>query len=432
MKVIYCKKCLMPSSRPRIVFEGDVCNACRFAEERKTWNYQERRQEFIDLVKSKKRHPHYDMIVPLSGGKDSATIAYKLKHEYGFNPLGVTYGQLLWTEPGMWNWHQTREHVDIEYHGVSQRVSRSLCKRFFIERGHPKQHYDAAVNAVPVRAAVDRGIPLIVFAEHGESEYGGLVLSDDHRRRRDLAEVLENQIGDDPRNWATDGLTDDDLYPYVYPNDIGDTEAVYFSWYHDWDIYENAKFAREKMGFRQARNAHDSMGRPVRSANAKIWCWGDAPSSRRLEGTTVRMRRVWYKDPAWEYLEQSNMIDSRGLAKQWSCPHWWGKSDGSFEGFDSLDDKIDDLDFFMMHIKFGFGRATRMASRLIQRGHMTREQGLELVKQYDGEFPKTYLNDVLEYMHMTRDEFDEVVEAHRNEEIWKKGSSGWELRHPPK
>ena len=96
------------------------------------------------------------------------------------------------------------------------------------------------------------------------------------------------------------------------------------------------------------------------------------------------------------------------------CDLWWGKSDGSFEGFDSIDDKIDDLDFFMMGVKFGFGRATRMASRLIQGGHLTREQGMELVKRYDGEYPKTYLPEVLDYLNMTEGELGEIIAKHRN------------------
>ena len=108
-------------------------------------------------------------------------------------------------------------------------------------------------------------------------------------------------------------------------------------------------------------------------------------------------------------------------------PLWWGKSDGSFEGFDSIDDKIDDLDYYMMHVKFGFGRATRMASRMIQNGHMTREQGLELVRRYDGELPESYIADVLDYLQMTRAELGGVVDLHRNPELWDEHT----LRFPP-
>ena len=338
-------------------------------------NYEDRKARFLALVREKERHPAYDCIVPFSGGKDSAAIALRLK-DMGLNPLLVTYGQLLWTDVGRRNFDRVcNAGFDIQYWRVNQDVSRKLARRFFIERGHPKQHYDAAVNSVPVKAAIQNDIPLIVFAEHGESEYGGLVLSEEHRRRRDSTEVLENQVGDDARNWATDGLSEADLWPYTYPKDIGDTEAVYFSWYFQWDILGNAEFVRDRLGFEQA-------------TNGKI---------------------VTFDDGRQPY------------------PYWWGKSDGSFEGFDSIDDEIDDLDYYMMWIKFGFGRATRMASRLIQRGYMTREEGLRLVRRYDGENPLTYLDHVLDYLDMTENEYLDIVEKHKNPELWEDGR----LRHQP-
>ncbi|KKN35003.1 hypothetical protein LCGC14_0787930 [marine sediment metagenome] len=365
--MIRCARCLMPDTRPRIVFTDGVCNACLYHEAKKEIDWNARKTEFLEVVERHRGSGPYDCVVPFSGGKDSATIAWRLKFEFGLNPLLVCYGQLLWTEVGRCNLaHVAHLGFDIIYWRVNQLVSRALARRFFIERGHPKQHYDAGVNSVPVRTAVNFGIPLIFYAEHGESEYGGLVLSDEHRRTRDLTEVLENQIGDDPRNWATGDLSERDLYPYVYP-DKADIERVgvkafYFSYFFPWDIYENAKFARETMRFEQARN--------------------------------------------WPLQTSFTDLDHH--------PWLWGRSDGSFEGFDSIDDKIDDLDFYMMHVKFGFGRATRMASRLIQGGHITREQGMELVERYDGEFPETYLPDVLEYLDMTREELDGVIAKHRN------------------
>ena len=393
--MIWCSRCLMPSTRPRVVFTDGVCNACLFHDTYAKTDWASRKQEFLDVVKAHKRHPVYDCIVPFSGGKDSSAIAWRLKNELGLKPLLVTFGQLLWSDVGRRNWQRVRNAgFDVHYWGTDQSVSRKLARRFLIERGHPKNHYDAAVNAVPLITAVNFGIPLVIFAEHGESFYGGHVLSENHRRERDLAEVLENQVGDDARNWAVDGITEKDLYPYIMPDLIfrwrdeysgkyESPKAIYFSYFFKWDIYENALLCRDRMNFEQAQN-----------------------------------REPGYHGP-------------RG---------WWGKSDGSFEGFDSIDDKIDDLDYYMMHVKFGFGRAARMASRLIQLGHMDRETGLEMVRRYDGEWPGTYMHDVLEYVGMSRNELLALIDKHRNPEIWKNigfqesmlgEESIWELRHPP-
>lgn len=410
----HCSVCLMPDTRPRIVFTGDgtsgaplVCNACLWAEERKGIDYGKRNREFHEIVQRSRStgHPTYDCIVPFSGGKDSATIAWKLKHEQGLNPLLVCYGQLLWTDVGRRNFHRVADAgFDTLYWRVDQRVSRSLARRFFIERGHIKQHYDAAVNAVPLITAVNFGIPLVFFAEHGETEYGGLVLDEESRRTRNLTEVLENQVGDDARNWATDGLTERDLYPYVYPDaqDIERTgvRAFYYSYFFPWDIYENAKFTRERMGFEQAGHYKAIV------TTEKYLHYGR--ERRRSVSTPLR---ALYENPATQ---------------------WWGKSDGSFEGFDSIDDKCDDLYLYMMYRKFGFGRASRMASRLIQRGHMTREHGLELALRYDGAAPMSYIDDVAEYLGMTVDEIWATCDSHTNTALFDRTDDGWKLKSPPK
>jgi len=402
--MIWCRTCLMPDTRPRVIFEDGQCNACDYHFNIKPKiDYGPRKLEFTRLVERKRRHPAYDCIVPFSGGKDSAAVAWRLR-DMGLRPLLVTYGQLLWTDVGRRNFNRVIDSgFDCVYWRVDQRISRLLARRFTIERGHPKQHYDAGVNACTIRTAVDMGIPLVVFAEHGETEYGGRIADEEARRRRNLAEVLEHQVGDDPRNWATDGLTERDLFPYLYP-DLKDiervgVEAVYFSWYFGWDIYENAKLMREKLGFEQAQN----------------WREMCAPDGVRLF--------------------ERNLILGMALRERQAVDeiNWWGKSDGSFEGYDSIDDKIDDLDYYLMHVKFGFGRAARQASRLIQYGHLMRAEGLELVRAYDGEFPETYLSDVLAYLGMTRDELTAVIDKHRNPEIWTSDGEGtrWQLRNPP-
>lgn len=386
-----CRTCLMPSTRPRVVFDDTgQCNACKWAVEKQGIDWDERVLEFQGVIKQYKRHPAYDCIVPFSGGKDSATIAHRLKFELGLNPLLVCYGQLVWTDVGRRNLHRVCDDgFDIQYARVNQKVSRSLARRFFIERGHPKQHYDAAVNAVPLITAVNFNIPLVIYAEHGETEYGGLVLDEESRKTRSLDEVLEHQVGDDAQNWAVDGISERDLYPYIYP-DIGEVQRVgvkafYFSYFFKWDIYENATYAADKLEFEQAR----------------------------------------------DHLSRVHLYKSGDDANLLTLPDWWGRSDGSFEGFDSIDDCIDDLDYYMMYLKFGFGRATRMASRLIQNGHLTREQGLELVRRYDGEPPTRYRNEICDYLSMSWEEIQQVADTHRNPEIWMQENGEWKLRHPP-
>jgi len=82
----------------------------------------------------------------------------------------------------------------------------------------------------------------------------------------------------------------------------------------------------------------------------------------------------------------------------------------------------------MMFIKFGFGRTTSDAGIDIRAGRLTREEGVELVKKYDGRFPEQYLPDFLEYFEMTEGEFWAVVDSFANTEVLEKVDGRWRLK----
>ena len=126
----HCSRCLMPSSRPRIVFKDGVCNACLNSEEKETIDWMARRAEFDELLAANQTDGPYDCVVPFSGGKDSASIAHRLKFEHGLNPLLVCYGQMMQTDEGGHNLEEvSRQGFDIFYWRVNQRVSRKLARR---------------------------------------------------------------------------------------------------------------------------------------------------------------------------------------------------------------------------------------------------------------------------------------------------------------
>jgi N-acetyl sugar amidotransferase len=361
---------MMPDTRPRIEFDDEgICNACHNAERKKRIDWDARRQEFLEYVdRFRPKSGPYDCVVPWSGGKDSSAIAHKLKFEFGLNPLLVTCSPLIPNEVASQNREGLIElgfdHLMIR---PNQKVSRSLSRRFFLERGNPKVHWDAGVNTIPVQVAVNYGIPLIFYAEHGESEYGGRVLSEESTKFRDFTEVIEHQIGDDPANWVDDEIEEKDLAPYIYP-DMDKVEAVgvkamYFSYFFRWSMLENYEYIKDKFDFKLDPN---------------------------------------------------------------------GRTNGTFTNFDSLDDKIDNLYYHMQFVKFGFGRATRDACRMIQNGQMTRDEGLELTRKYDDEFPDHYHREHLEYLGVSEREFTETIDQHRNSEIWEMTGNKPKLRFPPK
>jgi len=367
----FCKKCIMPDSRPRIVFdENGICNACLHSEKKNKINWADREKEFLKLIEeikshSKKTNAHYDCVVPWSGGKDSTSIALKLKFEYELNPLLVTFSPLLINECGSFNREEvSKMGFDSVFLSPNQKVSKTLSKRFFTERGNPKVAWDAGVNAGPVQVAINYNIPTVFYAEHGESEYGGLVLNEESEKKRNLREVIEHQIGDFPENWVSHEINIKDLSPYIYPSEERmvkkNLTAYYFSYFFKWSMLENYEYVKEKM-----------------------------PSFK-------------------------------------TNPN--GRTEGTFTDFDSLDDKIDNLYYYMQYTKFGFGRATRDSCRMIQNNQMTRDKAIELARKYDSEFPEINFNEVLEYLEIDKEQFEVIVDKHRNNEIWKSARNNkWEL-----
>jgi N-acetyl sugar amidotransferase len=360
----------MPDTRPRIEFDASgICNACiNSVEKRQDVDWEKRKEEFLELIEGcRGRNNQYDCIVPWSGGKDSSSIAYRLKFDFGLNPLLITFSPLIPNEIGFHNREQILkcgfDHIFVR---PNQAVSRGLARRFFIERGNPKVHWDAGVNSVPIQFAVEKKIPLVFYAEHGESEYGGRLKDKEARRTRDYTEVVEHQVGDDPSNWVEENVSVSELAPYIYPSPghikSEGIKAFYFSYFFRWSTKENFDFIRSKIDF------HTAVA---------------------------------------------------------------GRTDGTFTNFDSLDDKIDNVYYYMQFIKFGFGRATRDASRMIQNGQLTREQGLELAQQHDSQFPSEGFDESLDYLGLDSTEFSEIVDQHRNPEIWKFDKQ-WQLRHPPR
>jgi hypothetical protein len=106
------------------------------------------------------------------------------------------------------------------------------------------------------------------------------------------------------------------------------------------------------------------------------------------------------------------------------------RTEGTYSKYLSLDDKIDDLNYYCYFIKFGIGRCTEDASQEIRNGHITREEGMALVNRYDGEFPKRYFNDVMNYLNIDPDYFkNELTDKFRSPHLWKKYNDGWKLRH---
>jgi len=109
-----------------------------------------------------------------------------------------------------------------------------------------------------------------------------------------------------------------------------------------------------------------------------------------------------------------------------------GRTYGTFTDFDSLDDVMDDLYYYMQFIKFGFGRCLRDCARQIQRNRMSRKQAFEYIELFDGEFPVSSIDAIGSYLNMTTEEVVATIDLHRRSDIWEEQEEKWSLRNPLK
>lgn len=105
------------------------------------------------------------------------------------------------------------------------------------------------------------------------------------------------------------------------------------------------------------------------------------------------------------------------------------RTQGTYSKYNSIDDMIDDLHYYTTYIKFGIGRASYDASQEIRNHHLNREEGMTLVKKFDGEFPDRYFNHIMQYIDMKPEHFHELCDRFRSPHLWAKTGSEWKLRH---
>ena len=364
-KLVYCKTCLMPSSRPRITFDKfGICNACKYKKKQIKIDYKKREKELEKILKKyRSNNDSYDCIVPWSGGKDSSYVAFQLKFKYKMNPLLVTFSPLV---PSSVGHHNRKELIKLGFDHImfkpNEKISSYLSKRFLIERGNPKVAWDAGINSFPIKIAIEKKIRLIFYAEHGESHYGGKILNKNSEMLRNLDEIFEHQIGDDPINWLDDSVDKKDITPYLMPDkkDLKENkiQAYYFAYFDNWNVKRNYEFIKNKINFK--------------------------------------------------------------------C-HEENRSPGTFTNYDSLDDHIDSIYYHFQYIKFGFGRCWRDASRHIQLNQLEKNNAIKLINDYDHEINNKDLAKTLDYLKMSRIEFFDIIEKHRNNEIWRKSGNKYEL-----
>jgi N-acetyl sugar amidotransferase len=375
--VRYCARCVVSNQRPRITFdERGVCSACRYAEEKKLKiDWAARRARLLELCDRHRRTDgRYDCIVPCSGGKDSAAVAWKLKQVYGMHPLTVTWAPHLYTPIGRQNYDAFLRSgfANVMAHGDG-RLVRKLARIGFEAVGDIFLPFCFGQMTYPFHVAVEQDVRLVFYGENGEAEYGGSS-ADNDRPGRSVETFAE---------YYFKGVTVDEALAWGFergvlaPSDVDPCDLRYF--------------------------------RP--------------PELARLQEKKVEMHWFSYYE---KWVPQENYyVAAEHTGFQ---PNPDGRSEGTYSKYASLDDKLDGLHYYLAFIKFGIGRATSDAAHEIRDGHLTREEGVALVRKFDAEFPRKHLAEVLDFIEMDEPAMWRVIDSYRPPHLWERTGDGWNLK----
>jgi N-acetyl sugar amidotransferase len=239
----------MPDTKPDLKLDDEgVCNACRSFERRKEVDWDARRRELESVLARyrQKNAGNWDCIVPVSGGKDSTFQVIRML-QLGLNPLCVTATTCDLSEIGRRN-IQNIKNLGVDYVEFTPNpVVRRKINRIGLEQvGDISWPEHVSIFTIPVRAAVQYNVPLLMWGENSQNEYGGPAAAAnnnflDRRWLEEFGGLLGMRVTDLVGLY---GITARDLIPYSYPSDddlrrVGVT-GLFLGYYLPWDGLANA------------------------------------------------------------------------------------------------------------------------------------------------------------------------------------------------
>jgi N-acetyl sugar amidotransferase len=373
MDIKWCRTCVETNTRPSSCFSAEgICVACQNVSRQAiaSINWQERLSTLSGIVDKAKRSAlsGYDCIIGVSGGKDSTRQAL-FARQIGLKPLLVscTYPPEQQTARGV---HNLANLISLGFDTITVSpapgTSKELMRYCFRTYGNLFNATELALYACLPITAIAYKIPLILLGENP-----GLSWGNDAGGSVDYdgggTRSLNTLKGGDPRKVAPSTVKTEELY-----------------WYH-------------------------------------------YPSLQDIERAGVRFVYLGYFMKDFNDHENSRIAVEHGL-KVREGNEADPENTGGIHSFVALDDDFVIVNQMLRYLKFGFGKATQEVGSSIRAGLISREQGLELVRKYDGKCASFYVDKLCRYLQITHDEFWEIVDSFVNKELFERTDGRWRAK----
>ncbi|HYG16750.1 MAG TPA: N-acetyl sugar amidotransferase [Bacteroidia bacterium] len=364
--MIYCKTCLQPDTRPGTRFdENGICPACNYFESLKEVDWDERMNEIWPIVEFGKKNNRsgYDCIIGVSGGKDSTRQAIFVKEILKMKPLLVclSYPPEQVTQRGVDN---ISNLIDLGFDTITMNLApktwQALMRKAFLQFANWCKSTEMALFASVPRLAIAYQIPLIWWGENAALQLGDLGVLGKNGWDGNNLKHMNTLAGGNLQWMLGNGIESKHILQYHYPSD-----------------------------------------REMDNANLQIVFLG-----------------YFWKD--WSLVENANYAMLRGLEIRNEPPEILGDT----YGVTSLDEDWVGMNQMIKYLKFGFGRMADYVNEDVRRNRITREQGIELLKKYDGKVGDEYIESFCRYIDIPVKQFWEIVDSNVNKKLFYKDTDG--------
>jgi len=365
----YCKKCVMPDTRPGIKFdENGICSGCQSYIRRNEINWEKRYGEFDELCKKYRRingKYDYDCAIAVSGGKDSHYQVYMIKEVMNMNPILFTVeDNFPMTNAGIHNLKNISETFKCNIIALKPDIDtqKKLMKYTFEKYGKPTWFLDRLIYTYPMRMAIKFNTPLLVYGENVSYEYGGTNYEESYSARDQLNNGVASDISIDELADVCGNRESLEMTIAPSPDQMNWLDPIYVSYFIPWNSYKNYVFSK-------SRGFHD-------------------------------------------------------LTHEWDRTH-------HIENFDQIDSRAYLVHSWLKYPKFGHAAATDYAARLIRYGLLNREEAALLVKERDHKLDPKCVDDFIKFLGYSEMEFYKIIDSFYNKNLFKKNEYGeWVLKSP--
>lgn len=372
----YCTSCVYPlvAATPLTVDEHGVCSGCRVSRQRVGIDWTARKQMLVDLTNEYRSSSNYDVMIPVSGGKDSYFQTHVMAKELGLKVLLVTYHGFNYFPEGEYNLNRMRELFDCDHIVIKPSVDAliKMNRLGFRLQGDMNWHNHCGIFTSPIQVAVRYRVPLMVWGEHGFMDLAGMFSYNDFPEFTAKFRVEHALRGYDWHDFTDEGL--------------------------------------------------ERLGRPElkEGLTEKDLLWAKYPDDEEIDAVGVR----------GIYLGNFVNWDANVHAKQMIDLYGWRPAQQPFERtyrmFSNLDDIHENgIHDYLKFVKLGYGRGSDHSCKDIRAGIMTRAQGIEMVRKYDHVKPRRDLERWLKYVDMTEEEFDATCDTFRDRRVWRNNHGRW-------